>query len=174
MQCIFAIQWHIRNLALICLDARGILCACVFMCMCVIIFPYLLLRHYSLCISLPEGISAKREVIERTEVCEYVQSLTSGFIMPNFQVGISLFLFFTSYLMRKHYTQNKWLYVSQKFKFLYACMLSESGLSDQALDYCETIARTVATFPDRITDTLLDELIHVNKMIHICEMIPRF
>lgn len=107
-----AMWWHIRNPTLVWLDARGILCTCVYMCMCVIIFPDLLLTHYSLCISLPDEVSAMKEAIERTEVYEYVLSLNSGCTQTNFQVGISLFLFFLSCVMVKQCTQNKCLYVS--------------------------------------------------------------
>ncbi|GAA6093440.1 serine/threonine-protein kinase D2-like isoform X1 [Tachysurus ichikawai] len=43
--------------------------------------------------SLPFSQSAMKDAIERTEVYEYVRSLTSGLAQPNFQVGISVLLF---------------------------------------------------------------------------------
>ncbi|XP_058273184.1 serine/threonine-protein kinase pim-1-like [Hemibagrus wyckioides] len=70
-------------------------------------------------LNVPHKNTAKREAIERTEVYEYLLSLTSG----SGQI------------------------VFQEFKFLHAYMLAKAGLHVQALEYCEIIATMVLRFP---------------------------
>ncbi|XP_047673133.1 uncharacterized protein LOC113634790 isoform X2 [Tachysurus fulvidraco] len=69
-----------------------------------------------------------KDVLERTEVYEYVLSQTSGFGQPHFQL----------------------------FKYTYAFTLAKAGVSDQALDYCEGTARSIFTMP-RYVDSFLTE-----------------
>ncbi|XP_047673121.1 uncharacterized protein LOC113634797 isoform X2 [Tachysurus fulvidraco] len=71
-----------------------------------------------------------KDVLERTEVYEYVLSQTSGFGQPHFQL----------------------------FKYTYAFTLAKAGVSDQALDYCEGTARSIITMP-RYVDSFLTERI---------------
>ncbi|KAK3543311.1 hypothetical protein QTP70_014029 [Hemibagrus guttatus] len=90
------------------------------------------------CDSLPVSQSAMRDAIERTEVYEYVCSLTSGLAQPNFQI----------------------------YKCYHATRLAECGLFNQALDYCETIARAIATFPCKITKATLERTIALSERLH--------
>ncbi|KAK3520188.1 hypothetical protein QTP70_017926 [Hemibagrus guttatus] len=71
------------------------------------------------CESLPFGMTVLTAAIERTEVYEYVLSLTSGLAQPNFQM----------------------------FKLCHASRLVQAEFPDEALQYCEAIARAVITFP---------------------------
>ncbi|XP_017334847.1 uncharacterized protein LOC108271650 [Ictalurus punctatus] len=90
------------------------------------------------CESFPDRLSALTEAIERTEVYEYVMGLNSQFTESDLQ----------------------------ELKFLDASKLFESGLSAQALDYCETIAKVVTPFPDSIANTSLDLIISRSKKLH--------
>ncbi|KAK2849816.1 hypothetical protein Q7C36_008599 [Tachysurus vachellii] len=90
------------------------------------------------CDSLPFSQSAMKDAIERTEVYEYVRSLTSGLAQPNFQI----------------------------YKCYYASSLAECGHFNQALDYCETIARAIATFPCKIPKATLDRTIALSERLH--------
>ncbi|XP_047016364.1 uncharacterized protein LOC108276327 isoform X2 [Ictalurus punctatus] len=75
--------------------------------------------------------SVSKEVMERTEIYEYVLSLTSGIGQPQFQ----------------------------ELKYLYACDLVDAGLSAQALAYCESIARNIFTFPRLINSYVMERVI---------------
>ncbi|KAB5545982.1 hypothetical protein PHYPO_G00066900 [Pangasianodon hypophthalmus] len=79
--------------------------------------------------------SVLKEEMERTEVYEYVASLTSGIGQPRFQ----------------------------EFKYLYACDLAKAGLSARALDYCESIARTIFKFPRLISSYFIERVIMLCK-----------
>ncbi|KAK3552461.1 hypothetical protein QTP86_012180 [Hemibagrus guttatus] len=89
-------------------------------------------------ISLPIRQSAIREAIERTEVYEYVCSLTTGLPQPNFQI----------------------------FKCYHASRLAEFGLFDQAFEYCKTIATAIATLPRQITRTTMEMTIALSEKLH--------
>ncbi|KAK2866726.1 hypothetical protein Q7C36_002782 [Tachysurus vachellii] len=78
--------------------------------------------------------SVPKDVMERTEVYEHAMSLTSGIGQPHFQ----------------------------PFKYLYALKLAEDGRSDQALDYCEGIARTVFTMPRHVSSLLIESVIQLS------------
>ncbi|XP_053489302.1 probable serine/threonine-protein kinase MARK-A isoform X6 [Ictalurus furcatus] len=80
------------------------------------------------CDRMPDSKSALREAIERTEVYEYVLSLTTGFGQPHFQ----------------------------DFKYVHACYLAEAGPCAQALDYCERVATTVLSFPHCIQNNVME------------------
>ncbi|KAG7328980.1 hypothetical protein KOW79_007154 [Hemibagrus wyckioides] len=90
------------------------------------------------CNSLPIRQSAIREAIERTEVYEYICSLTTGLPQPNFQI----------------------------FKCYHASRLAELGLFDQALEYCEAIATAIATLPRQITKTTMKMTIALSEKLH--------
>ncbi|KAK3506373.1 hypothetical protein QTP70_018085, partial [Hemibagrus guttatus] len=99
------------------------------------------------CDSLPETKSAMREVIERTEVYEYVLSLTSGFGQTHFQ----------------------------EFKYVHACELADAGLDDLALDYCENVAAAVLTFPECTQSTLMEWVILLSeKLLQMREEEPEW
>lgn len=65
-------------------------CVGVCVCMCVY-FPNL--RYISLCSRYVSFPLISKELMERTEVYEYVLSLTSGIGQPRFQVSVPLSLF---------------------------------------------------------------------------------
>ncbi|XP_058262307.1 uncharacterized protein LOC131363608 [Hemibagrus wyckioides] len=71
--------------------------------------------------------SAPQDVMERTEVYEHAMSLTSGIGQPHFQT----------------------------FKYLHALKLAKDGLSDQALEYCEGIAKSIFTMPRHASSYLI-------------------
>ncbi|XP_058267370.1 protein kinase C-like 1 [Hemibagrus wyckioides] len=89
------------------------------------------------CNSLPISQSAMREAIQRSEVYEYVCSLTTGLPQPNFQI----------------------------FKCYHASKLAEFGLFHQALEYCETIATAIARFPLLITKTTMEMTIALSEKL---------
>ncbi|XP_058234672.1 probable serine/threonine-protein kinase MARK-A isoform X2 [Hemibagrus wyckioides] len=89
------------------------------------------------CNSLPEKKSATREAIERTEVYEYLLSLSSGFGQKHFQ----------------------------EYKCIHAYELAEVGLDAMALEYCEVIATTVLRFPKHIQSIVLEWLISLSKKL---------
>ncbi|KAK3562168.1 hypothetical protein QTP86_030172 [Hemibagrus guttatus] len=90
------------------------------------------------CDSLPISQSAMREAIERTEVYEYVCSLTTGLPQANFQI----------------------------FKCYHASRLAELGLFNQAFKYCKTIAKAIAKFPQEITKTTMEMTIALSERLH--------
>ncbi|KAF5897318.1 aurora kinase-like isoform X1, partial [Clarias magur] len=90
------------------------------------------------CQSLPVDKSAMMEAIQRTVVYEYVLSLTLGLTNPNIQ----------------------------ELRFLYARKLDKFGFSTQALYCCKAIAEEVATFRERATNGLLDQLIQLSEKLH--------
>ncbi|XP_028317883.1 protein transport protein Sec16A isoform X2 [Gouania willdenowi] len=88
--------------------------------------------------SLPFKHFASNEAIQRTEAYEYAQSLGSHpCSLPNFQV----------------------------FKFIYACRLAESGLSAQAFQYCEVIARTVLMQPSSFSPSFISQIIQMSEKL---------
>ncbi|XP_058262308.1 uncharacterized protein LOC131363609 [Hemibagrus wyckioides] len=78
--------------------------------------------------------SAPQDVMERTEVYEHAMSLTSGIGQPHFQ----------------------------PFKYLYALKLAKDGLSDQALEYCEGIAKSIFTMPRHVSSYLIENIIKLS------------
>ncbi|XP_053342680.1 protein transport protein Sec16B-like isoform X1 [Clarias gariepinus] len=90
------------------------------------------------CNSLPFEKPAIREAIERSEVYEYVLFMTSGFAQPSFQ----------------------------EYKLLHARMLAREGLTDQALEYSECIARAVITSPSSITTALMKQIVQLSEKLH--------
>ncbi|KAK3521034.1 hypothetical protein QTP86_007663 [Hemibagrus guttatus] len=101
-----------------------------------------ILQHSSFdligCNSLPISQSAMRQAIERTEVYEYVCSLTTGLPQPNFQI----------------------------YKCFHANKLVEFGLFDQAFQYCKTIATAIDIFPQEITKTTMEMAIALSERLH--------
>ncbi|XP_053489795.1 uncharacterized protein LOC128613188 isoform X3 [Ictalurus furcatus] len=89
------------------------------------------------CDRMPDSKSALREAIERTEVYEYVLSLTTGFGQPHFQ----------------------------DFKYVHACYLTEAGLCAQVLDYCERVATTVLSFPHCIQGSVMELVIWLSERL---------
>ncbi|KAM9495187.1 uncharacterized protein Hap1MRO34_016119 [Clarias gariepinus] len=85
-----------------------------------------------------EQIPVKKKAFERTEVYEYVLSLTSD----NGKFGQKCF---------------------QKFKFSYASKLAKDGHDDQALDYCESIAITLCRFPYCMEYSMIEELTKLSE-----------
>ncbi|MCJ8739070.1 hypothetical protein PDJAM_G00043020 [Pangasius djambal] len=83
------------------------------------------------CDSLPFGLTVLTAAIERTEVYEYVLSLTSGLAQPNFQI----------------------------FKLYHTSRLAQAEFPDKALQYCETIARAAITFPSGVKRSFIERLI---------------
>ncbi|XP_073455717.1 protein transport protein Sec16A isoform X1 [Aquarana catesbeiana] len=85
--------------------------------------------------SLPFAKFATNEAIQRTEAYEYAQSLGAQTIsLPNIQV----------------------------YKFIYACRLAEHGLSAQAFQYCELIAKTILKHPSYYSPVLVSQLLEVS------------
>ncbi|KAG7313694.1 hypothetical protein KOW79_000088, partial [Hemibagrus wyckioides] len=80
---------------------------------------------------LPFGMTVLTAAIERTEVYEYVLSLTSGLAQPNFQM----------------------------FKLCHANRLVFTDFPDEALQYYEVIARAVITFPNSFKKSFTERLI---------------
>ncbi|XP_058234642.1 serine/threonine-protein kinase pim-1-like [Hemibagrus wyckioides] len=78
-----------------------------------------------------------REAMERTEVYEYLLSLTSGFSQEHFQ----------------------------ELKCIHASKLAEVGLDAVALDYYEIITTTILSFPDRIQSTVVELLISLSEKL---------
>ncbi|XP_058271627.1 protein transport protein Sec16B-like [Hemibagrus wyckioides] len=89
------------------------------------------------CDSLPQDKPALMEALERTEVYEYVLSLTSGFGQTCFQ-GL---------------------------KFFYAFELYELGHSAQALQYCETMAAELIRCPSRAHNELIKTLSALSRVL---------
>ncbi|KAK3515939.1 hypothetical protein QTP86_020333, partial [Hemibagrus guttatus] len=89
------------------------------------------------CTSLPETKSAIREAMERTEVYEYLLSLSSGFGQTHFQ----------------------------EFKCIHAYELAEVGLDALALDYCEIITTTVLRYSRRIQSTVVEWVISLSEKL---------
>ncbi|KAK3552299.1 hypothetical protein QTP86_009768 [Hemibagrus guttatus] len=90
------------------------------------------------CKSLPFGMTVLTAAIERTEVYEYVLSLTSGPAQTNFQL----------------------------YKLCHASRLSQTELFRyKAFKYCETIARAVITFPDRFRKSFVERLISLSNKV---------
>ncbi|KAK3539996.1 hypothetical protein QTP70_019628, partial [Hemibagrus guttatus] len=83
------------------------------------------------CNGVPFGMAVQIAAIERTEVYEYVLSLTSGLAQPNFQM----------------------------FKLCHARRLVFADFPDEALQYCEAIARAVITFPNSFKRSFIERLI---------------
>ncbi|TSK77031.1 Serine/threonine-protein kinase pim-3 [Bagarius yarrelli] len=77
--------------------------------------------------------SAMKKVIEKTEVYEYVLSLSSGVGQPDFQ----------------------------EFKYLYTSGLARSGCFAQAHDYCQCIAEMRLRFPHCLSSSFTSELVAV-------------
>ncbi|XP_077324370.1 protein transport protein Sec16A isoform X8 [Lithobates pipiens] len=85
--------------------------------------------------SLPFAKFATNEAIQRTEAYEYAQSLGAQTIsLPNIQV----------------------------YKFIYACRLAEHGLSAQAFQYCELIAKTILKHSSYYSPVLVSQLLEVS------------
>ncbi|KAI5095446.1 protein transport protein Sec16A isoform X1 [Silurus meridionalis] len=80
---------------------------------------------------IPTNHIISQEVLKRTEVYEYVLSLTSGFGQPHFQ----------------------------KIKLIHAQNLVAVGLKALALDYCESIATTIFRSPRLFNRYILAQLI---------------
>ncbi|KAK3529063.1 hypothetical protein QTP70_015378 [Hemibagrus guttatus] len=74
--------------------------------------------------------SVPQDVMERTEVYEHAMSLTSGIDQPRFQ----------------------------SFKYLHALKLAMDGHSDQVLEYCEGMVRTIFTMPRHISSYLTENI----------------
>ncbi|TSK87562.1 Serine/threonine-protein kinase pim-1 [Bagarius yarrelli] len=85
----------------------------------------------------PFGLSAMTPTVERTEVYEYVLSLTSGRAQPHFQM----------------------------IKLCHANRLALLDFSDEAFAYCENIARAVITFPCSIKLTFFTRLIRLSDHV---------
>lgn len=78
--------------------------------------------------SLPLSEFAINEAIQCSEVYEYAMSLGNpSFFSPNLQY----------------------------FKFLYACRMAENGFAEQALEYCEVIAKCINISPTVFQPTLV-------------------
>ncbi|XP_046725327.1 uncharacterized protein LOC124398891 isoform X2 [Silurus meridionalis] len=87
--------------------------------------------HLIGCERIPTNHIISQEVLKRTEVYEYVLSLTSGFGQPHFQ----------------------------KIKLIHAQNLVAVGLKALALDYCESIATTIFRSPRLFNRYILAQLI---------------
>ncbi|XP_053472428.1 serine/threonine-protein kinase par-1-like isoform X2 [Ictalurus furcatus] len=86
---------------------------------------------------VPFGLTVLTSAIERTEVYEYVLSLTSGLAQPNFQI----------------------------FKLCHANRFAQAEFPKEAMQYCETIARAVITFPGRIKRSFVKRLVLLFNML---------
>ncbi|KAK3519722.1 hypothetical protein QTP70_002673 [Hemibagrus guttatus] len=98
------------------------------------------------CESLPFGMTVLTAAIERTEVYEYVLSLTSGLAQPNFQM----------------------------FKLCHASRLVQAEFPDEALQYCEAIARAVITFPNSFKRSFIERLISLFIRLQGCGKVPEW
>ncbi|XP_047667184.1 uncharacterized protein LOC113647731 isoform X2 [Tachysurus fulvidraco] len=83
--------------------------------------------------SWPNDRSAMREVMERTEVYEYVLSLTSGFGQPYFQ----------------------------HFKYLYTRELAKAGLTGEVYNYCQSLAAVIFTLPHCFKTVYVERIIRL-------------
>lgn len=113
---------------------------------------------------MPFAKFATNEAIQRTEAYEYAQSLgTQTISLPNIQVWIFalhnavIYIFSMLIVEIWHFSHNS----AQVYKFIYACRLAEHGLSAQAFQYCEVIAKTILKHPSYYSPVLVSQLLEV-------------